>query len=269
MGYCSASKDFAGRVQRMSEGTEPIRATSSSGKMNAKGDIIEGGVEEEEEEEPTSPTSSMIIDKHMAAVVLHKDQGNELFRQKDYRKALGQYHRALLYLRAMDDPDAKKKESDFGLALASQGSQSSAIPESRRPEIRTMGVATRVNMMNCFLNLAEQARKGDSAGTNETKTEITRLLERCVTEGKTAINLLDHFRGIGNPIEYNAAKAHWKLAQAYQEQEKFELAKEQFTKAGEHGQDARKALQELERVRKVYEKAEAQRLKAVFAGKLL
>eukprot|EP00392_Amoebophrya_sp_AT5.2_P007264 g7278.t1 len=113
--------------------------------------------------------------QQIADAVRHKEAGNVFFKEKNYKKALGQYHRVFLYVKALKDDEevAKSKsrdqqgsdQNDFsGMASIASSGHQTAIPPEQLDEVRLLKVTTKVNMMTCYLNLCERVREGIESG---------------------------------------------------------------------------------------------------------
>jgi len=51
--------------------------------------------------------------------VIVKNQGNDKYKKSEYKMAIGQYHRALLYLKAIDASQKNPAEALLGVGQAS------------------------------------------------------------------------------------------------------------------------------------------------------
>lgn len=78
-------------------------------------------------------------EKKLLQAEAFKAEGNELYKSKDYTKAAGKYHRALLYLRAI--------KSNELLPLAVLMPKEEPIPEEDQKRINQV-------MVDCYNNLA-------------------------------------------------------------------------------------------------------------------
>jgi len=63
---------------------------------------------------------------HVLSFCLVKNQGNDKYKKSEYKVAIGQYHRALLYLKAIDSSQKNPADMLFG-----QGSATPLSPQLR------------------------------------------------------------------------------------------------------------------------------------------
>ena len=86
-----------------------------------------------------SPSKPITYEEKLLQARVYKQQGNEHFKSKDYRKAMGQYHRGLLYLRGL-------METNRGQVFPGL-----PAPDPLPKEIMTEVVSLQIN---CYNNLA-------------------------------------------------------------------------------------------------------------------
>lgn len=159
----------------------------------------------------------------------HKQTGNEFFSNKNYRKALGAYHRVFLYLKTLKDPDADEQPpGDLAASLAS--SQVQEVPPLEVENVRKLKAITWTNMAACYLGLwrgleeeIEQGRttngpvpgseeRPDVAAFDRARTEQIRVLRKAIDVCRSAVAL---FRTNENDIDgYSRAKPQFRLGQA-------------------------------------------------------
>ncbi|CAD7932274.1 unnamed protein product [Amoebophrya sp. A120] len=286
--------------------------------------------------------------QQVAQAKTYKDAGNDFFKNKQYRKALGRYHFVLLHVNGIHDPDEGNQgpkgpkattfgEEDSGMGIAKMMAEQSQSKEEKLEktsleEIRLLKITTRVNMMTCLLLLYEEiceqqaqpmevddhpmemtgdlpspggnnqssnamdvdddaagasavattgsAGSSSSTTNNQTPTtnpdlqkqeeEKSRLLSRCIEEGKKAVNLVEKFPNLPYPsgAQY-AGKPYFKLGQGFLKEKNVEKAVEMFEMAGSKGGiDCRKEMNECKVLRKRIEKEDSKRMQMMFGGKL-
>ncbi|XP_078589807.1 tetratricopeptide repeat protein 9C-like [Branchiostoma floridae x Branchiostoma japonicum] len=81
----------------------------------------------------------------------HKEKGNELYKQKKYKGAIGQYHRALLYLKTLHKSGSSGAAGSAGLAMQQVAALSGA---EETPTTSEQDTAIQELEANCYNNLA-------------------------------------------------------------------------------------------------------------------
>ncbi|KAL6044980.1 40 kDa peptidyl-prolyl cis-trans isomerase [Balamuthia mandrillaris] len=186
----------------------------------------------------------------------HKNEGNEHFKAKDYRKALGQYHRAYLYLKGFRGSSggntdfiqqmAGSNTSGYDYILAKCAMKcSSCLPKTvgvcsaslnteEREQVNNLLVAVHCNMAVCHLEL--------------------KMAERAVEDCNNALN-----------IDSKCTKALFRKGQAYLQLRDTDRAKEALQNASQLAPKDSAILRELRKVREM-EQTQKDKQKKAFAG---
>jgi tetratricopeptide (TPR) repeat protein len=86
----------------------------------------------------------------------HKEEGNKLFKDGHYRKALGQYHKVFCYVNGLQVPvTASSGEGKDDEASRSTPASSSQVPKERVDDLKKLKQSSRLNMAACYLKLEE------------------------------------------------------------------------------------------------------------------
>ena len=100
-------------------------------------------------------------DMKLAQAMVYKQEGNAKFKEKAYKGAIGKYHRALLYLRGVEEAQHK--------ILELAGRTNPTVPEETLAQVRTVKA-------DCYNNLA-----GKIAAILQANDSLSNLL-RILTE---------------------------------------------------------------------------------------
>ncbi|CAH1262736.1 TTC9 [Branchiostoma lanceolatum] len=98
-----------------------------------------------------SRTKAVDPEEMISKATAHKEKGNELYKQKKYKGAIGQYHRALLYLKTLHKSGGPGDTGSTALAMQQVAALSGAEETSTTSEQDT---AIEDLEANCYNNLA-------------------------------------------------------------------------------------------------------------------
>lgn len=90
-----------------------------------------------------------IIEEKLSQALVYKDQGNELYKAKDYKKAMRKYHNAILYMKGIDN-DLHGKPAFLQFASVDPNSDKK-IPENLEDECIKANVSIYNNLAACIL----------------------------------------------------------------------------------------------------------------------
>eukprot|EP00928_Gymnodinium_smaydae_P060583 TRINITY_DN4429_c0_g1_i1.p1 TRINITY_DN4429_c0_g1~~TRINITY_DN4429_c0_g1_i1.p1 ORF type:complete len:386 (-),score=84.16 TRINITY_DN4429_c0_g1_i1:219-1376(-) len=79
----------------------------------------------------------------------YKDEGNRLYSEQSYKRALGAYHKVFCYVNGLQVPPDSTSSSDKG------ATGSGYIPKERVDDVKKLKQSTRLNMAACYLKLGE------------------------------------------------------------------------------------------------------------------
>ncbi|KAL6056076.1 peptidyl-prolyl cis-trans isomerase cpr6 [Balamuthia mandrillaris] len=186
-----------------------------------------------EGESPEVPTKREKTSQEKIQIATnHKNEGNEHFKAKDYRKALGQYHRAYLYLKGFRGSSGGN--TDFIQQMAGSNTSGASLNTEEREQVTSLLVAVHCNMAVCHLEL--------------------KMAERAVEDCNNALK-----------IDNKCTKALFRKGQAYLQLRDTDRAKEALQNASQLAPKDSAILRELRKVREM-EQTQKDKQKKAFAG---
>eukprot|EP00419_Tripos_fusus_P004280 CAMPEP_0172682442 /NCGR_PEP_ID=MMETSP1074-20121228/18173_1 /TAXON_ID=2916 /ORGANISM="Ceratium fusus, Strain PA161109" /LENGTH=368 /DNA_ID=CAMNT_0013501127 /DNA_START=12 /DNA_END=1114 /DNA_ORIENTATION=- len=141
----------------------------------------------------------------------YKEEGNRWFKEANYKRALGAYHKVFCYVNGLQVP------SDREISSGDTGSQRGRLPKERAEDLRALKQSTKLNMAACYLKVGEH--------------------QKCVDACTAALEL------------GASSKAHFRRGQAYAELRNFVAAKTDLEKAQELEPDESAIAQELRKLK--------------------
>ncbi|XP_002732951.1 tetratricopeptide repeat protein 9C-like [Saccoglossus kowalevskii] len=90
----------------------------------------------------------MTVDERIAKAEEYKAKGNELFKEKNYKGAIGKYHRGLLYLKDIASPMESSQTMVLQMLGMAEGSNSKRMLSNNNAEL------VKKLEINCYNNLA-------------------------------------------------------------------------------------------------------------------
>lgn len=94
----------------------------------------------------------------------HKEEGNKFFKEQNYKKALGAYHKVFCYVNGLQTPPVTSpgdgKEGDSSSSRSTPGS--SQVPKERVEDLRVLKQSSRLNMAACYLRTDEHQKCVDA-----------------------------------------------------------------------------------------------------------
>lgn len=101
----------------------------------------------------------------------HKQTGNAFFKEGNYQKALGSYHKVFLYVNGVQVPGEKSEATAYANMMG-KSTASSQVPADKVEALKQLKQSTHLNMAACFLGV------GKKSGT--AAPEGARAYKRCV-----------------------------------------------------------------------------------------
>ncbi|KAF8938314.1 hypothetical protein EDD21DRAFT_371342 [Dissophora ornata] len=98
------------------------------------------------------------IQEKIAAALVHKDQGNESYKQGDMKGALTEYHLTVLALSGLDNQMSGMAMMSL---MSSMAPQKGAVSDSQKSEIKTNLAVVYANMAACHLKSGNYKRAID------------------------------------------------------------------------------------------------------------
>lgn len=149
----------------------------------------------------------------------HKEEGNQFFKDGNYKKALGAYHKVFCYVNGLQVPSPTSSvESKDGDSSPSRSPPSSSqVPKERVEDLRKLKQSSRLNMAACYLRLEEH--------------------QKCVDACSKALEL------------GSSAKAYFRRGQAYLELRNLSGAKNDLERARELTPNDPAIIAELRKLR--------------------
>ena len=96
---------------------------------------------------------TMNHDDKLKAALQYKEEGNVRFKEKDYTKAVGKYHRALLYIRGIED-SSKPNPAQCMLGEPQPSSKDYQIPDHLKHTIMQLKADCNNNIAGTYVTLS-------------------------------------------------------------------------------------------------------------------
>mmetsp|Transcript_4428 Transcript_4428/g.13428 ORF Transcript_4428/g.13428 Transcript_4428/m.13428 type:complete len:218 (-) Transcript_4428:277-930(-) len=84
----------------------------------------------------------------------YKQKGNGHFKEADYRKALGSYHRVFCFVNGLQVPGEGSEAASYGQMMG-KSSPGLQVPAEKVEDLRLLKQSTYLNMAACYLKLDE------------------------------------------------------------------------------------------------------------------
>jgi len=153
----------------------------------------------------------------------YKEEGNRWFKEANYKRALGAYHKVFCYVNGLQVP------SDREVASGDTGSQRGRLPKEHAEDLRLLKQTARLNMAACYIKVGEH--------------------QKCVDACTAALEL------------GASSKAHFRRGQAYAELRNFVAAKTDLEKAQELEPGETAIAQELRNLKSIQLRGDEQERK--------
>lgn len=156
----------------------------------------------------------------------YKEEGNTWFKEGNYKKALGAYHKVFCYVNGLQAaPERASSDSKEDGASPSQSSTAAnQIPKERADDVKKLKQSSRLNMAFCYLKLGEH--------------------QKCVDACSKALEL------------GSSSKAYFRRGQAFLELRNMAGAKADLERARELTPNDSAIVAELRKLRSAYSKAD-------------
>lgn len=86
-----------------------------------------------------------------------KAKGNERFKEGDYRKALGAYHRVFCYVNGLQIPGEKSEASSY-TDMMGKSNTANLVPVEKVEDMKKLKHSTNLNMAFCYLKLGQHQK---------------------------------------------------------------------------------------------------------------
>lgn len=92
----------------------------------------------------------------------HKDEGNQYFKDGNYKKALGAYHKVFCYVNGLQIPNAASSAEDGNSVSSRAAPPNGQVPKEKVEDLRKLKQSSRLNMAACYLKLEEHQKAVDA-----------------------------------------------------------------------------------------------------------
>jgi len=149
----------------------------------------------------------------------YKQQGNGHFKEGNYKRALGSYHRVFCYVNGLQVPGERNEATSYA-DMMGRSSAASQVPKERVEDVKRLKQSTRLNMAARYLKVGEH--------------------QKCVDACSKAL------------ADGQLSKAFFRRGQAHLELRNLDEAKEDFEKARELEPTDPAIEKELRRLKQAY-----------------
>jgi len=159
----------------------------------------------------------------------YKEEGNKLYKEGAYKRALGAYHKVFCYVNGLQVPGNERVDGLDATAAVDGSVNRNRLPKESVEDLRKLKQSTRLNMAACYLKVGE--------------------FQKCVDACTTALTFGE------------SSKAHFRRAQAQAELRNFSGAKADLERAQELAPDDRAIQLEMRKIRAEFLRADDQEKK--------
>mmetsp|Transcript_86772 Transcript_86772/g.250683 ORF Transcript_86772/g.250683 Transcript_86772/m.250683 type:complete len:217 (-) Transcript_86772:197-847(-) len=92
----------------------------------------------------------------------HKRRGNEFFKEGNYKRALGSYHKVFCYVNGLRIPGETSEADQYSSMMG--GSKASQVPAEKVDMVKLLKQSTFLNMAACYLKVEEYRKCLDVCG---------------------------------------------------------------------------------------------------------
>jgi len=93
----------------------------------------------------------------------YKQQGNAFFKDGNYKRALGSYHKVFCYLNGLQMPGEQSEASGYA-QMVGQSSAATQVPPHAVEEVNALKSSSHLNMAACYLKTNSYAKCVDVCG---------------------------------------------------------------------------------------------------------
>merc|ERR1712083_1193165 len=86
----------------------------------------------------------------------YKQEGNTHFKEQNYKRALGNYHKVFCYVNGLQVPGEKNEAASYGEMMGK--SNSSQVPADRVKDAKQLKQSTHLNMAACYLKISQHQK---------------------------------------------------------------------------------------------------------------
>mmetsp|Transcript_29125 Transcript_29125/g.53139 ORF Transcript_29125/g.53139 Transcript_29125/m.53139 type:complete len:210 (+) Transcript_29125:75-704(+) len=90
----------------------------------------------------------------------HKQRGNDFVKEKEYKKALGAYHKVFLYVNYLQLPGEKNEASSYADLMGKNGQPQ--VPAELVEDVKRLKQSTSLNMALCYLKTTQYQKCVDA-----------------------------------------------------------------------------------------------------------
>lgn len=156
-------------------------------------------------------TSSPSAEQRLVKAAVYKNNGNEFYKSRDYKAAIGKYHRALMYIKDLD-MGATRREMKAALGLKRPDDEGGAGPSSAEPQAtipqQFLDQAAEFEI-SCWNNLAACLLQLPDPDYGKVEYYCNQVLERCHMNEKALYR-----RGVARYQLHDYEGAHQSLSKA-------------------------------------------------------
>mmetsp|Transcript_84547 Transcript_84547/g.147138 ORF Transcript_84547/g.147138 Transcript_84547/m.147138 type:complete len:216 (-) Transcript_84547:61-708(-) len=158
----------------------------------------------------------------------YKAEGNSRFKEGNFQKALGSYHKVFCYVNGLSIPGEKSEASSY-VDMMGRSNSANMVPADRVDDVKRLKQSTSVNMAACYLKLLKY--------------------EKCVHSCTKALE--------NGPL----AKAYFRRGQAHMQLKNLDEAKADFEQARKLEPNDQAVVQELKRLQQAFKQHDAKEKK--------
>lgn len=108
--------------------------------------------------------ASQVLDQ-ISQAEQYKADGNEKFKEGNYKKALGAYHKVFCYVNGLQMPGEKNQASAQLEMMGKSGNEAhNQVPPDRVEDVKKLKASTHLNMAACYLKQEDWRKCIDSCG---------------------------------------------------------------------------------------------------------
>lgn len=155
----------------------------------------------------------------------YKEEGNALYGDGNYKKALGSYHKVFCFLNGLHAPPETRSVGEPSGGDSTLGSRANQIPKDSVEDVKRLKQTTRLNMAACYLKVGEP--------------------QKCIDACSKALEFGEN------------AKAHFRRAQAYADLRNFSGAQNDLERARELNPDDPAVVAELRKLKAAFAQGDA------------
>lgn len=87
-----------------------------------------------------------------------KQEGNNRFKEQNFRGALGSYHKVFCFVNGLQLPGERNEAAQYAEMMGRQAGASMTVPGDRVKDVKKLKQSTYLNMAACYLKLGEHRK---------------------------------------------------------------------------------------------------------------